>query len=152
MLERLADKEPPRVRLANTPTRGHWLRYGEELGTRIWVKRDDHTGSELSGNKVRKLEYLMAEALQQQATHVITCGGEQSNHARATAMAAAQLGLKSTLILRTDDPQHPPAATGNILLDRLVGAELRWISRPAWRERNRLLAEEAERLRAAGAR
>lgn len=152
MLERLADKEPPRVRLANTPTRGHWLRYGEQLGARIWVKRDDHTGSELSGNKVRKLEYLMAEALQQQATHVVTCGGEQSNHARATAMAAAQLGLKSTLILRAENPDSPPAATGNILLDRLVGAEIRWISRPAWRDRNRLLAEEAERIRSAGGR
>ena len=83
MLERLEDREPPRVRLANTPTRGHWMRYGEKLGTKIWIKRDDHTGSELMGNKVRKLEYLMAEALQQQATHVITCGGEQSNHARS---------------------------------------------------------------------
>jgi D-cysteine desulfhydrase len=148
MLDRLLDLEPPRVPLANTPTRGHWLRY--PAGTRIWIKRDDHTGSELSGNKVRKLEYLFAEAVQQQATHVITCGGEQSNHARATAMAAAQLGLRSVLILRTDDPARPPAPTGNILLDRLVGAELRWISRPQWRDRNRLLAEEAERVRAAG--
>ncbi|HEY5925909.1 MAG TPA: D-cysteine desulfhydrase family protein [Kofleriaceae bacterium] len=152
MLERLADKEPPRVRLANTPTRGHWLRYGEQLGARIWVKRDDHTGSELSGNKVRKLEYLMAEALQQKATHVVTCGGEQSNHARATALAAAQLGLKSTLILRTENPEKPPAPTGNIMLDRLVGAEIRWISRPAWKDRNRLLAEEAERIKSAGGR
>jgi D-cysteine desulfhydrase len=152
MLERLLEVEPPRVQLANTPTRGHWLRYGRDLGTKIWVKRDDLTGSELSGNKVRKLEYLMAEAVAQQATHVITCGGEQSNHARATAFAAAQLGLRSVLILRTDDPARPPAPTGNILLDRLVGAELRWISRPAWRERSRLLAEEAERVRVAGGR
>src|ERR1051325_6390492 len=150
MLERLENKEPPRVPLANQPTRGHWLRYGEALGTRIWLKRDDHTGSELMGNKVRKLEYLMAEALAQEATHVITCGGEQSNHARATAFAAAQLGMKSVLILRTDDPNKPPAPTGNILLDRLVGAELVWITRPAWRDRNRLLAEQAEALRAAG--
>jgi D-cysteine desulfhydrase len=152
MLERLADKEPPRIRLANTPTRGHWLRYGERLGTRIWMKRDDQTGSELMGNKVRKLEYLMAEALQQQATHVVTCGGEQSNHARATAFAATQLGLKSVLVLRTDNPGQPPAPTGNILLDRMCGAELRWISRPAWRDRNRLMAEEADKIRAAGGR
>src|SRR5258705_1718279 len=131
MLEGLEDIEPPRVRLANTPTRGHWLRYGEHLGTKIWIKRDDQTGSELSGNKVRKLEYLMAEALQQQATHVVTCGGEQSNHTRATAMAAAQLGLKCTLILRTENPGQPPPPTANILLDRLARAELRWISRPA---------------------
>src|ERR1051325_8364781 len=108
MLERLENKEPPRVRLANTPTRGHWLRYGEQLGTKIWGKSDETTGSELIGTKVRKLEYRMAEALQQQATHVITCGGEQSNHARATAMAAAHLGLKSTLILRTESPDRPP--------------------------------------------
>jgi D-cysteine desulfhydrase len=147
MLERLFDAEPPRVQLANLPTRGHFIRYGADLGVKIWLKRDDQTGSELSGNKVRKLEYLLAEAVAQDATHVITCGGEQSNHARATAMAAAQLGMKSVLVLRTDDPTKPPAATGNILLDRLVGAELCWISRPAWRERNRLLAEQADRIR-----
>ncbi|MBA3394233.1 MAG: D-cysteine desulfhydrase family protein [Deltaproteobacteria bacterium] len=142
-------REPRRVPLANQPTRGHWMRYGDDA-TRIWIKRDDHTGSELMGNKVRKLEYLMAEAVGEGATHVITCGGEQSNHARATAFAATQLGLKSVLILRTDDPEKPPPPTGNILLDRLVGAELVWISRRAWRDRNRLLAEQADRVRAAG--
>jgi len=150
MIEPLHEREPPRVRLANLPTRGHWLRYGQTDRPRIWVKRDDQTGSELMGNKVRKLEYLMAEAVAQDATHVITCGGEQSNHARATAFAAAQLGMKSILILRTDDPENPPAATGNILLDRLVGAELQWISRSAWRDRNELLAEAAERVRRGG--
>lgn len=152
--DRLHEREPARVPLANQPTRGHWLRFGE--GTRdwprFWLKRDDHTGAELMGNKVRKLEYLMADAVAQGATHVITCGGEQSNHARATAFAATQLGLRSILILRTDDPAAPPAATGNILLDRLVGAELVWISRPAWRDRNRLLEEQAARVRAAGGR
>jgi D-cysteine desulfhydrase len=150
--DQLHDREPPRVPLANLPTRGHWLRYGEGKGPRIWLKRDDHTGAEVMGNKIRKLEYLMAEARAQEATHIITCGGEQSNHARATAFAAARLGMRSVLILRTNDPAHPPAPTGNILLDRLVGAELVWISRPAWRDRNRLLAEQAERVRAAGGR
>jgi D-cysteine desulfhydrase len=151
MLEKLLDVEPPRVRLANLPTRGHWLRYAVE-GTKVWLKRDDLTGSELSGNKIRKLEYLLAEAEAQHATHVITCGGEQSNHARATALAAAHLGMKSVLILRTDDPAVPPAPTGNILLDRLVGADIQWISRPAWRERTKLLAEAAARITAAGGR
>jgi D-cysteine desulfhydrase len=157
MNDPLHDREPPRVRLANLPTRGHWLRYGQTDRPRgdaerfkIWLKRDDHTGSEVMGNKVRKLEYLMAEALAEGATHVITCGGEQSNHARATAFAAAQLGLKSLLILRTDDPESPPGPTGNILLDRLVGAELQWISRPAWRDRNQLLADAAARVRRGG--
>jgi D-cysteine desulfhydrase len=157
MTDLLHDREPPRVRLANQPTRGHWLRFGQTDRPRgeaerfkIWMKRDDQTGSELSGNKVRKLEYLMAEALAEDATHVITCGGEQSNHARATALAAAQLGLRCILILRTDDPERPPSATGNILLDRLAGAELQWISRAAWRDRNQLLAEAAERVRRGG--
>ncbi|MFN0245883.1 MAG: D-cysteine desulfhydrase family protein [Kofleriaceae bacterium] len=154
MSEPLHDREPARVPLANQPTRGHWLRYGDGqgLGARFWLKRDDQTGSELMGNKVRKLEYLMAEALAQEATHVITCGGEQSNHARATAFAATQLGMKSVLILRTDDPAAPPSPTGNILLDRLAGAHIVWISRPAWREREQLLAAEAEKVRAAGGR
>ncbi len=104
------------------------------------------------GNKVRKLEYLLAEAQDEGATHVITCGGEQSNHARATAFAAAQLGMKSVLVLRTDDPATPPRPTGNILLDDLVGAEIVWISRPAWKERTRLMAEQAQRVVAAGGR
>ena len=146
----LHDREPPRVRLANLPTRSHWLRF--KAGARIWVKRDDQTGSELSGNKVRKLEYLMAEAVAENATHIITCGGEQSNHARATAFAAKHLEMASVLVLRTEDPGRPPAPTGNILLDRLVGAEIRWITRTAWRDRNRLMAAEADRVRAAGGR
>jgi len=150
MLDRIHDREPPRIQLANQPTRGHWLRYGEDRGWKFWLKRDDHTGSELMGNKVRKLEYLMADAVAQKSTHVITCGGEQSNHARATAFAACQLGMKSVLILRTDDPQQPPAATGNILLDKLVGAHIVWISRPAWKQRTELLAAEAETVLAAG--
>jgi D-cysteine desulfhydrase len=169
MPERIHDREPPRVPLANIPTRGHWLRFDPtaspsgdaarraqgptcDANVRVWMKRDDHTGSELMGNKVRKLEYLMADARAHDATHAITCGGEQSNHARATAFAAAQLGMKSVLILRTDDPTRPPAATGNILLDRLAGAELRWISREQWRDRERLLDDEAARVRAAGGR
>jgi D-cysteine desulfhydrase len=152
MADRLHPQEPDRVRLANLPTRGHWLRYDAGVAARIWLKRDDHTGSELTGNKVRKLEYLLAEAQAQDATHVITCGGEQSNHARATALAAARLGMRSVLVLRCDDPTHPPAPTGNILLERLAGAEVAWITRPAWRERDKLMAAQAERIRAAGGR
>ncbi|HWO25051.1 MAG TPA: pyridoxal-phosphate dependent enzyme [Kofleriaceae bacterium] len=153
------EREPPRVRLANLPTRGHWLRYGQEGPPRgagrlvpIWLKRDDETGSEVAGNKVRKLEYLLAEALGQGATHVITCGGEQSNHARTTAFAAAQLGLASLLILCTGDPAHPPRPTGNLLLARLAGAELLWISSQAWPDRAQIMAEAAERVRRAGGR
>jgi len=120
------------------------------LGVEVLVKRDDLTGAELSGNKVRKLEFLLAEAVDQGADTVITCGGEQSNHCRATALAAAKVGLASRVVLRTDDPASPPPTTGNILLDRLAGATVRWISRPDWAKRNPIMEEEAAAVRAAG--
>lgn len=142
---------PPRVHLARAGTPLEPLtRTGAALGVELWIKRDDLTGAELTGNKVRKLEFLFAEARARGATHVITCGGEQSNHCRATALAAARLGFGCRLILRTDDPTTPPAATANILLDRLAGATIRWISRPDWARREALLAEEADRVRADG--
>jgi D-cysteine desulfhydrase len=84
------------------------------LGVDLYVKRDDLTGVELTGNKVRKLEFVLADALQQKADIVLTCGGAQSNHSRATAVAAARLGLRSRLILRTPDPFNTPALEGNL--------------------------------------
>ena len=114
---------PRKVALARTGTPLEPLpRTSAALGVEVLVKRDDLTGAELTGNKVRKLEFLVAEAEDEGADTLITCGGEQSNHARATALAAARRGLRCRLVLRTDDPDHPPATTGNILLDRLAGA------------------------------
>ena len=78
----------------------------------LYVKRDDLTGAELTGNKARKLEFLLADALARGADTVITCGGEQSNHARATAIAAVRLGLQVRLLLRTRDPKKPPPPDG----------------------------------------
>jgi len=144
---------PPRLSLARTGTPLEPLvRTSAALGIELWIKRDDLTGSELSGNKVRKLEFLLAEAVEQGADHVITCGGEQSNHCRATALAAARAGVAAHLVLRTEDPDRPPPVSGNILLDRLAGASIRWISRPDWRHRDAIMAEEAERLRSTGRR
>lgn len=144
---------PRRLALARAGTPLEPLaRTSAALGVEILVKRDDLTGAELSGNKVRKLEFLLAEAQDRGADTVITCGGEQSNHARATALAAARVGLRCHLVLRTDDPAAPPAATGNILLDRLAGAAIRWISRADWRRRDQLMAEEAAAVDAAGGR
>src|SRR5690606_4383016 len=128
----------------------HLFKTGVELGVELYVKRDDLTGSALSGNKVRKLEFLIADALAHKAGAVITCGGEQSNHCRATALAAAQHGLRSVLLLRTAAPANPPAVQGNILLDRLAGAEIVWITPAEYARRGELLAREAERLRAEG--
>jgi D-cysteine desulfhydrase len=144
----------PRVSLAMTPTPIAPLpRASKRLGASIFVKRDDLTGSVLTGNKVRKLEYLLAEAQQEDADVVITCGGEQSNHCRATAIAARQLGMSSILFLRVEDPAAPPRPQANSLLDRLVGAELRYISRGDYATRRReLMAACADALRAAGRR
>ncbi len=142
---------PDRVRLARTPTPLEKLsRMSESLGMELWVKRDDLTGAELSGNKVRKLEFLLADALAQGADTVITCGGEQSNHCRATALAATRVGLRSVLLLRTEDPSNPPADTGNILLGRLAGAEIVWISHAEYARRSEFFEREAARLRGEG--
>lgn len=114
---------PDRISLAQLPTPLQLLgRLSKRLGgPRIWVKRDDLTGSHLSGNKVRKLEFVVAKALAEGCDTLITCGGTQSNHCRATALVAAQLGLKAHLLLRQDDEY---GVDGNLLLDQLAGAEI----------------------------
>ena len=119
---------PPRVELACTPTPLHLLeRFSSELGgPRIWVKRDDLTGFGLSGNKVRKLEFCIADALDQGCDTLLTCGGVQSNHCRATAVAARQLGLDVHLVLRTDEA---PTRDGNLFIDQLLGANISYVSK-----------------------
>jgi D-cysteine desulfhydrase len=142
---------PERIPLANLPTPLERLeRLSAQFGVELWVKRDDLTGAELSGNKVRKLEFLFAEAREKGADHVITCGGAQSNHCRATALAAAKLGLRSTLLLRVPDPSQPPPVEANILLDKLCGAEIRFVSREEYARRVELFPVVAEELRKAG--
>ncbi len=126
-------RSPPRVPLARLPTPLEPLdRLSEHWGgPRIWIKRDDLTGSLLTGNKVRKLEFCLGEAVAQGARRVATCGGLQSNHCRATAVACAQLGLSCTLFLRSEGA--PGAADGNHLLDVLVGAEVRFVTPEEYR-------------------
>lgn len=113
---------PRRIKLAQTPTPLQYLERASErwgCGHRLWVKRDDLTGCTLSGNKVRKLEFITAHAIDEGYDTLITCGGLQSNHCRATAFAGAQLGLAVHLLLRGE----PPTDTdGNLLLDHLAGA------------------------------
>lgn len=144
---------PPRIPLARLPTPLEPSpRLGAALGIELLYKRDDLTGLELSGNKARKLEYLLAEAEAEGADTLVTCGGVQSNHARATAFAAAKRGLASVLLLRVPDPSRPPAPEANVLLDRLVGAELRYVSHEAYQRRAEVMAGVAGELRAAGRR
>lgn len=108
-------------------------RISEKLGgPRIWVKRDDMTGSAVSGNKIRKLEFSLAKALDEGCDTIITCGGVQSNHCRTTAILCAQLGLKCHLILRGPKDSD---IDGNLLLDRLTGAEISFYSNREYQHR-----------------
>ncbi len=92
-------------------------------GPEVWVKRDDQTGLAGGGNKTRKLEFLVADALRLGADTLVTGGAVQSNHVRQTAAAAARLGLRCHLVLKGEPPAAPQ---GNLLLDQLLGAELHW--------------------------
>jgi len=144
---------PARVSLARLPTPVERLsRLSRELGVTLLVKRDDLTGAPLSGNKVRKLEFSLAEAGRQDATCVLTTGGAQSNHCRATAVAGRRLGLAPYLLLRTEDGGPPADLDGNLLLDWLVGAKLRYITPAEYANRDILLARWADELRLAGER
>jgi D-cysteine desulfhydrase len=144
---------PARIPLALTPTPVEPLPHlARRHGVELLVKRDDLTGAPLTGNKVRKLEFLLAEAKEQRADTVITCGGAQSNHCRATAIAARRLGMHSVLLLRVPDPSNPPPVDGNLLLDRLVGAEVHWVTPAEYEEREALFSQVADELRAGGRR
>jgi D-cysteine desulfhydrase len=136
----------PRVAIAHLPTPLEPLpRLTNHLdGPELWVKRDDQTGLATGGNKTRKLEFLVAEALAQAADTLITCGAAQSNHARQTAAAAAKFGLDRVLVLRGE---APPETQGNLLLDRLLGAEVVWT---AGRSLDEALPQTARELGAAG--
>lgn len=111
-----------RLHLANLPTPLYRIMYKD---LPLYIKRDDMTGGvELGGNKIRKLEFLLADALASDYTAVVTIGGEQSNHCRATAAAARMVGLEPHLILRTKRAIDDFGYTGNILIDRMVGSTI----------------------------
>jgi len=121
-------------------------------GPRLWVKRDDCTGLSTGGNKTRKLEYLMAEAIAARADVVITQGATQSNHARQTAAAAAKLGMKCHILLedRTGSTDPDYTDNGNVLLDRLHGATVD--RRSGGSNMQQEMEQLAEQLKADGAR
>ena len=147
-LERLA--RISRLSLAPAPTPVEDLsRLRDALGggPALFVKRDDAIPFGFGGNKIRKLQLVAAQALAEGADTLITCGGIQSNHARATASVAARLGLGCVLVANGTPPEKPAA---NALLDRLLGADVRYVgSREA---RTPAMHEAATELRAAGRR
>ena len=138
-----------KLALANLPTKIQRLsRWSDECGKNIYVKRDDQTGSEWSGNKIRKLEFAVQEALGQGCNLLITCGGIQSNHCRATVAVAAHLGLKAAVLLRISEE---PPVEGNYFLDLLMGADVRFCTRDEYRDhRGDIMQEMADGYAAQG--
>jgi D-cysteine desulfhydrase family pyridoxal phosphate-dependent enzyme len=143
--------EMARLRFGHLPTPlDEAPRLGELIGLkRLLIKRDDLTGLGLGGNKVRKLEFLMADAQAQNADIVLTDGGPQSNHARLTAAAARVVGMDARLIL--GGPKFD-RFDGNLLLDILFGAEIRYMVDANVKHMEAEMAREAEELRSEGRR
>ncbi|MBE2222166.1 MAG: D-cysteine desulfhydrase family protein [Anaerolineae bacterium] len=142
----MTPKYPEKISFAHLPTPLEEMqRLGKHLGgPRLFIKRDDQTGLATGGNKTRKLEYLVADALAHGCDHLITTGGVQSNHCRQTAAAAAHMGLGCSLVLSGNAPE---TITGNLLLNKLLGAHVYWAGD---RPRPLVMAELAEEQRILG--
>jgi L-cysteate sulfo-lyase len=145
-------KSFPRVPLAHLPTPLEFLpNLTKHLGgPEIWVKRDDCTGLATGGNKTRKLEFSMGAALEKGADTIITVGAVQSNHVRQTAAAACKLGMKCEVLLehRVADPSELYRTSGNVLLDRIFGANLREYAKGT--DFDAAMEEVADEVRARG--
>jgi L-cysteate sulfo-lyase len=141
----LKDLQPLSLGYLDTPL-AHMPRLSQHLGgAELWVKRDDLTGLATGGNKVRKLNYVLADALRHDPDPIMTAGAQQSNQARQAAAAAAMLGIPCALVLGGNEPVGPPQ--GNYLIDRLVGAEVIWAGERSVAD---ALQEEALNLRRQG--
>jgi D-cysteine desulfhydrase len=126
-------KIPNRLQLANIPTPLHKIIYRR---TEFFLKRDDFTGVEYSGNKIRKLDYLLYDALHNKAEYIFTCGGDQSNHARATAAACLNYGLKPVLFLWGKDQSD---TDGNLFLNKLFRANIIYLSKQEYDNVNQIM-------------
>ena len=122
---------------------------GLNLKTRIFIKRDDLNGLLISGNKTRKLEYLLADATNKKCDTIVTCGPVQSNHCRTTAAFAQHLGLECHLLLRVHGKSNK-IYTGNLLLDELLGAKIRFITPAQYQRRIEVMTKYAEDLKRNG--
>lgn len=142
----------PRVPLAHLPTPlEECARLSQALGdVRVWMKREDATGLAFGGNKTRQLEFTLGEALAQGADCVVQGAGSQSNHCRQTAAACARLGLDCVLCLTRDSKAD--CVQGNLLLDGLMGAEIRWFDGPLGPELEAAKVALAKELEAEGRR
>ncbi|MFT5260088.1 MAG: L-cysteate sulfo-lyase [Saprospiraceae bacterium] len=142
----------PRVNLAHLPTPLEYLpNFSKTLGgPNIYIKRDDCTGLGSGGNKTRKLEFLMADAIEKNADIIITQGATQSNHARQTVAAACKLGMECEILLenRTESTERDYTESGNVFLDKLFGAKVTHFAKDT--DMNAAMAARADELRVAG--
>lgn len=145
---------PDRFTLAGAPTPLQPLpRLGDALGFSpgmLWAKRDDLTALAGGGNKARKLEYLVGDALGKGCDVLVTAGAAQSNHVRMTGAAAAMAGLGCVAVLGGRPPAPPVAPEGNLILDHLLGIEIEWVGAYEAAEVERALAETTLRLACEG--
>ncbi|MFT4711870.1 MAG: D-cysteine desulfhydrase [Candidatus Azotimanducaceae bacterium] len=145
----IKEQLPPRISLARLPTPLVKLeRLSQAIGgPEIWLKRDDLTDTTASGNKLRKLEFSVAQALADGATRLITAGGIQSNHCRATAVIARQLGLGCHLLLRGREPEE---ADGNLFIDQLLGTTISYLGQSEFDDLDQQVEKLAEHYAAQG--
>ncbi|HAY98793.1 MAG TPA: D-cysteine desulfhydrase, partial [Mesotoga sp.] len=118
-----------------------WIEEYLELPFELFCKHDELTGFITSGNKIRKLEYLLKDALEKKADTVFTCGGIQSNHCRATALAARSLGMQPVLFLRGRPMEIPQ---GNVLLDTMVGSDIHYVTKEEYSKIDEIFATKKE--------
>jgi D-cysteine desulfhydrase len=149
-------KIPQKINLAHLPTPIEKIRFrtacqpdrqgrndSNTKGVELLIKRDDYTGSDFLGNKIRKLEYLLYEAKKIKADIIFTCGGDQSNHARATTSAAAKLGIKTRLYLWGKEKKNSDA---NLFLDKMYGAEIIYLNKKEFFYVDDIMNEERAKL------
>lgn len=132
-------KIPKKTELANIPTPIQKISFNNK---QFYIKRDDLTGSELTGNKVRKLEYLLYEAKKLKSEYIFTCGGEQSNHCRATVAAAVSLGFKVRVFLWGKEKNN---VDGNLFLSKFLGAEIVYLNKKDYFNVEKIMTEERKK-------
>jgi D-cysteine desulfhydrase len=133
-------KIPNKISLANLPTPIEQLKFRNK---KFLVKRDDYTGTDFSGNKIRKLEYLLYRAKKKGTEIIFTCGAIQSNHCRATVAAASRIGIRTKLFLWGNDSN---VADGNLFLSKMYGAEISYLNKKNYLNVNEIMEEEGDQL------
>ncbi len=134
-------KLPKKINLAQLPTP---LEVCQFRNNKFLIKRDDLTGCELSGNKVRKLEYILYDAKKKKADLIMTCGGEQSNHARVVTIAAKKINFKTKLFLWGKDSS---SCSGNLFLNKIYGADITFLNKKEYYNVNEIMIEESISLK-----